>query len=352
MKGIFEELFVLEMANNHWGRLDRGLRIMDEFSKVAKANNVRAALKIQLRDVDTFIHPAHTEDDARYIKKTRATKMSRDDFAELVYNIRLAGCIPMATPFDEASVDFCVELELPLLKLASSDINDRPLIEKIASTRLPVIASTGGASQEHVDQLVKFFDDRAISLALNHCVALYPTEDADLDLNQIDYLVKRYPGVTVGLSTHEYNNWDTSIAIAYAKGARTFERHVDIDADDIPVSPYCSLPDQVDTWLQAFNRAKAMCGVSSDRRRIPTAAETDYLTGLVRGVYAKRDLQHAVLTADDYFLAIPLLEGQLSCRDLLQGELTRPVAKNEPIMRDGWHERPRLISRPLGWAKL
>jgi N-acetylneuraminate synthase len=213
-RDIFEDLFVLEMANNHWGRLDRGKRIVRDYVKVAKHNNIRAAIKVQLRDVETFIHPEHLDADSRYIRKTLDTWMSRQDFATLVGFIRQSRCIPMATPFDEASVDFCVELGVPILKLASSDLNDWVLIEKIATTHLPVIASTGGSSQKDVDDLVTFFANRDIPLALNHCVSLYPTEDRDLELNQIDYLTNRYPDVTVGFSTHEYNNWEVSIAIA------------------------------------------------------------------------------------------------------------------------------------------
>lgn len=335
-RDIFEDLFVLEMANNHWGRLDRGKRIVDDYARVARYNNIRAAIKIQLRDVETFIHPDHADRSVRYIKKTQDTWMPREHFAELVAHIRASRCIPMATPFDEASVDFCVELGLPILKLASSDLNDWPLIEKMATTRLPVIASTGGSSAKDIDDLVTFFSNRNIPLALNHCVSLYPTEDHDLELNQIDYLTNRYPGVTVGFSTHEYHDWSASIAIAYGKGARTFERHIDIEADGIEVSPYCSLPEQVDVWFKAFNRAKAMCGASGKSKRIPSDAEIQYLDGLVRGAYARRDLPAGhVLTADDYFLAIPLLDGQLSCRELFHDEpLAQPIAKNEPLTID------------------
>ncbi len=58
------------------------------------------------------------------------------------------GCIPMATPFDEESVDLCIEFDMPIIKIASSDINDWSLIERIGSARRPVIASTGGASEK------------------------------------------------------------------------------------------------------------------------------------------------------------------------------------------------------------
>ncbi len=108
--------------------------------------------------------------------------------------IRESGCIPMATPFDEESVDLCVELGLPIIKIASSDINDWILIEKIADHGKPVIVSTGGSSLKDMDDLVTFFENRNIPLAINHCVSLYPTEDHELELNQIDFLREPLPG--------------------------------------------------------------------------------------------------------------------------------------------------------------
>ncbi len=334
-RDIFDELFVLELANNHWGSLERGRRIVTDFSRVVRYNNVRAAIKLQFRDVDNFIHPgARQRTDIRYIKKTMDTKLSREDLGSLVEHIRKSNCIAMATPFDEKSVEFCQELNLPIIKVASSDINDWVLIEKIAKTKKPVIASTGGSSLKDMDDLVTFFDNRNIPLALNHCVSLYPSEDGDLELNQIDFLKHRYPGVTVGLSTHEHNDWTTSLTIAYAKGARTFERHIDIEADGIPVSPYCTLPEQCDTWFRAFNKAKEMCGAPGSQKRIPTQGEIEYLDALVRGVYAARDLEAGHrLSEGDYFMAIPLLQGQLSCRELIEGEvLAKPLVQGQPLM--------------------
>ena len=111
----------------------------------------------------------------------------------MIDEIKNVGCIPMSTPFDEASVDLCVEFDLPIIKIASSDMNDWVLIEKIALTRRPVIASTGGASEKDLDDLVRFFERRDIPLAINHCVSLYPSEDDELQLDQIDYLRARYP---------------------------------------------------------------------------------------------------------------------------------------------------------------
>ncbi len=338
---IFEDLFVLEIANNHWGNVERGLRIIEQFSQVVRFNNVKAALKLQFRDVENFIHKDFlNRSDIRYIKKTLDTKMSKDQYKTLINAIKESGCIPMATPFDEASVDLCDELDLPIIKIASSDLNDWPLIEKIASTKRPVIVSTGGASIKDMDDFVKFFNNRSIPIAINHCVSIYPAEDRELELNQIDYLKNRYPNHVIGFSTHEYHDWQNSILIAYAKGARTFERHIDIDADGIPVSPYCSTPENVDTWFKAFNKAKEMCGAPGTAKRNPPEKEIVYLDALVRGVYAKRNLPAGyILNHDsfekDFYMAIPLQKGQLSCREIKNGEvLIKDLKEDEPIIID------------------
>ena len=334
---IFDELFVLELANNHLGDLQRGLKIISNYAQVVRFNNVRAAIKLQLRDVDSFIHQDfRRRDDIRYIKKTLDTRLQPEDFATLVQAIREASCIPMATPFDESSVDFCCELGIPILKIASSDCNDWVLIEKIAKTKKPVVVSTGGSSLKDIDDLVTFFDNRHIPLAINHCVSLYPSEDSDLELNQIDFLHRRYPSHTIGFSTHEHCDWTSSMLIAYAKGARTFERHVDIQTEGMAVSPYCSVPEQIDTWFKAFHRAKRMCGAPGTQKRLPPQKEIAYLDSLVRGVYAKRALPTGhVLQDADVYLAVPLQQGQISCRELMRGEvILKAVPKDQPIMID------------------
>jgi sialic acid synthase SpsE len=337
-KELFGNLFVLELANNHWGDLGRGLKIIQDHAQIVRYNSVKAAIKLQFRDVDQFIHPEFKGDPSvRYVKKTEATRLSMEDFKIMVKAIRDASCIPMATPFDEKSVDYCVQFDFPIIKVASSDLNDWPLLEKIAWTRVPVIASTGGGSEKDIDDLVRFFERRNIPLALNHCISLYPSEDHELELDQIDYLRGRYPDHVIGFSTHEYHDWRSSMLISYAKGARMWERHIDIDYQDVPVSPYCSLPEQVDQWFKAFQKAAEMCGGRHDERRVISRRETEYLDGLVRGVYAKRDLELGYVFSNtnfnaDFYLAVPLRKGQLSCREVMNGEkLTAPIKVDDPL---------------------
>lgn len=338
---IFEGLFVLELANNHLGNLQRGLNQVEEFSQVVRFNNVKAAIKLQFRDMETFVHPEYVgSKDVKYIKKTTEKKLTKNEYKALVEKIVSTGCIPMSTPFDEASVDLCQEFNLPIIKVASSDINDWPLLERIAKTKKPVILSNGGSSLKDQDDVVSFFLNRDIPIALNHCVSLYPCEDSELELNQIDFLKNRYPEIVIGQSTHEYHDWTNSMLIAYAKGARTFERHIDTPMEGYEMPVYNSTSEQIDIWFKAYHKAVEMCGGSPDQKRRNSEKEIKYLDALVRGIYAKKNIPKGYVVKNEefeeyFYLAVPLHKGQLSVREIKNGEVfTSEVRKDEKILID------------------
>jgi N-acetylneuraminate synthase len=350
---IFENLFVLELANNHWGSLSRGKQIVREFAKVVKENKIKAAIKLQFRDVDSFIHKDFKQEGkdteltslpkrTRYIQKTSKTKLTYDEFKELIDYIKKHDGIPMSTPFDEKSVDWCVQMDLSLIKIASSDINDWLLLNKIASTKKPVIISTGGANDKQIDDVIKFFTNRNIPIAVNHCVSKYPSEDNELELDQIDYLKQKYPDLVIGLSTHEYHDWHSSMYISYAKGARTWERHIDLPYpaghEQKEVSNYCSLPSQVDEWFKAFNKAKIMCGTSLNERRVIDEKESKYLESLYRGLYLKQDLAKGTkITVEHLYSAIPYQKeiDHMTSREYFDSDfiLNKDLKKDAPLTK-------------------
>lgn len=350
MNNIFNDLFILELANNHWGCVDRGKKIIKQFAKIVRANNIKAAIKLQFRDVDNFIHKDFQSTNqkdlpslpkrTRYIEKTSQTKLTIEEFSELVEYIKSNDCIPMATAFDESSVDLCAKFNMPIIKVASSDLNDWILLQKISQTKKPVILSTGGANEKQIDDAVNFFLKRKIELALNHCVSKYPSEDDELELDQIDYLKNKYPNITIGFSTHEYHDWSSSMLISYAKGARTWERHIDIPYPknhiQKEVSPYCSLPHQIDEWFKAFITAKTMCGTSSNERRTIDSKEIEYLEALYRGLYLNKDIKKGKqITINDLYSAIPYQKeiGQFSSRNFIEKDCiaNKNLKKDSPL---------------------
>ena len=109
---------------------------------------------------------------------------------------------------------------------------------------------------------------------------------------------------------------------SYAKGARTWERHIDINEGGVAVSKYNSIPDNIHEWFQAYQKAREICGGNSTSRRIISNRETVYLDELVRGIYMRKDIPKGTKISSDNFndlfkLAIPLVKGQLSCREIV-----------------------------------
>ena len=326
----FNNLFVLDLANNHQGSLEHGLRIVREMGAVVRENGARAGLKFQFRQMDTFIHPAHHQNsDNKHIPRFLGTRLSKQDYATLTNAVREAGMLTICTPFDEESLDVIQELDIEIIKIASCSATDWPLLERIADCGKPVIFSTGGLGWREMDDLVSFFEHRRVHFAIMHCVSIYPTPDEQLELNQIDLLKRRYPNNVVGFSTHEVPE-DTSPAfVAVAKGAQILERHVGIATDEIKLNAYSSTPAQVDAWIKAAQKARVMCG---DAARGPAPeVELESLRSLARGVYAKGSLKKGtVLTREDVYFAMPIEEGQLA-----SGDWKEDIVMRDDVAKDG-----------------
>ena len=330
----FKDLFVFDMANNHQGQVEHGLRIIREISQVVQANGVRGALKFQFRQLDTFIHPAHMEGSSnRHIPRFLSTGLSKEEFTTLTEEVRRNGLITVATPFDEESVDMITELEIELVKVGSCSATDWPLLEKIADCNKPVIFSTGGLTWKQIGYLVSFFDHRRVHFAIMHCVSIYPTPDDKLQLNQIELLRRRCRGKVIGFSTHENPDDLTPVQVAVAKGARILERHVGVETEEIKLNAYSSTPEQIDRWIKAAQKARGLCGAEE---RLPAPPEEiAALQALKRGVYARRPLKkNKPLERGNVYFAMPCAADQLSSGEWKDGiTALEDFKKDQALMR-------------------
>ncbi len=313
---IPDRLFVLEMANNHMGDPEHGLKIIRAFGAVCRKYPFTFAFKLQYRDLDTFIHPLKQgRDDVKYVKRFSETRLSRADFDRLIEEVRAQGFLAIATPFDEPSVMVIEEQALDCIKVASCSLTDWPLLERIVQAPQPVIASTAGATFEDIDCVVSFFRHRRKAFALLHCVAEYPTDDGDLHLSRIGVLRARYPDVPVGFSTHEHPGHTDMVTLAVAKGATVFEKHVGVETEAYALNAYSSSPDQVDEWLAAAQHAFLLCG-DGERRVTDNIKEAANLRSLRRGIFARRALAPGeCLSLDDVYFAFPPEDGQYSANE-------------------------------------
>lgn len=137
------------------------------------------------------------------------------------------GKIFFSSPFDLEAVDFLEELEVPIYKIASFEINDIPLIRKAAATQKPIIISTGVASIEDIELAVKTCREIGNEdITLLKCTSEYPAQISDANLTKMLDFRDRF-GVKIGLSDHTEGS---IVALASAAlGAKVIEKHFILD---------------------------------------------------------------------------------------------------------------------------
>ena len=321
MSKIFDDLFIFEMANSHQGSVEHGKDIIHEMGKIARKYNIKAAVKLQYRNLDTFIHPDYKgRKDVNHIPRFESTRLTYDQFTELVEAIRSEGMIAMSTPFDEAGVDWCMDQGLDIIKVASCSSLDWPLLEKIAATHKPVIISVGGKTISDIDKLYNYFTHKRCDFAFMHCIAEYPAPIERLQLDFIDKLRRRYPDNVIGYSGHEDPDDNVIPMMAIAKGAKILERHVGLPTETISLNAYSMNPDQADKWVKSALEAKEICKMKKETERYISQAEIDSLNSLMRGVYLKHDVKKGdVLNREDVFFAMPNHDKQMTSGEFFEG---------------------------------
>ena len=349
-------LILLEMANNHQGQVSHGVKICEEMGKVCRERNVQAGMKLQFRLCDRYLHPGYTESKAETLSNPLATRfmstaMSYEEYFEIVQAVRANGMVPFSTPWDEPTVEWCARMELPVIKVASCFIADLPLLRAIAQTKIPVIASVGGAATCDVDRVVELFGSENIPLMLLHCVAKYPVETELICMDQVRQLRLRYPGLVIGYSGHEAPTDLHTVTMAVAAGAASLERHVGVPTDTITLNKYSMNPQQVGQWLdQALLTKKAMA-FGEPRPFIDGEAEA--LAKIQRGMYAAKAKEPGeFIGPDDVFLAMPVLPGQFTAADIDEViGLPVPIGGLQPKM-PMWREQPGAVPPEIRIASI
>ena len=306
---------IYEMANNHMGDVNHGIKIINELSKISSKYDFDFALKFQFRDLDTFIHPSFKGSDLKFVKRFEETKLSENDWKILLSETKKSGFKCITTPFDEISVKKALDLNIDILKIASCSMSDWPLIETIAKTNKEIIFSTAGSHLESIDDMVAFFQNRDKKFTVMHCVGKYPTPNNELQLGQISFFKNRYDNINIGYSTHENPNNFVAAGLALSLGATTFEKHVAIESDHFSINDYSATPKQIDNWLTSIENSFKMLG-SSEIKAENSDEEVSSLRGLQRGAFAVRDIEEGEeIKIDDVIFAIPVEENGYTAND-------------------------------------
>ncbi len=206
------------------------------------------------------------------------------------------------------------------------------MIEEIAKTNKPIIASTGGLLISEVDDLVSFFKHKNKDFALMHCVAIYPTPDNVCNLNNIRDFIDRYPNVPIVWSTHESPKDNIHIIIAKSLGASLFERHIGLRTNDIELNAYSSDKEDLENWIKAYLRTNILLG--NKERQPATKIEQESLNSLERGVYVRENIESGeCLHKKNIYFSFPIKKNQLSSGKWKPNiKSLKNLKKNEPYL--------------------
>jgi N-acetylneuraminate synthase len=164
-----------------------------------------------------------------------------------------------SSAFDPSAVDFLEEMGVPVHKIASPELVDLPLIQKMARTGKPLILSTGMATVEEIDEAIAAARSAgATQIVLLRCTSSYPAPPEEMNLRSIPDMARRF-GLPVGLSDHT-----PSIAVsvaAVALGASVIEKHLTLSrADGGPDSTFSLEPQEFKSLVDAIRSAEKSLG--------------------------------------------------------------------------------------------
>jgi N-acetylneuraminate synthase len=238
---------ICELSANHNGRLDRALELID-----AAAATGADAIKIQTYTPDTmtidhdgpgFRIEGGLWDGSTLYDLYRSAATPLEWHPQLIERARQRGITIFSTPFDETAVDLLKGLSVPAYKIASFEVVDLALIERVAREKRPIIISTGMATLGEIEDAVRTArTNGADQIVLLHCVSSYPAKYEQANLRTIPHLARAF-GAVVGLSDHTPGTACSVAAITL--GASVIEKHFTLRrADGGPDSAFSLEPDE------------------------------------------------------------------------------------------------------------
>lgn len=224
--GTGRTFVIAEIGNNHNGSFERAIQMVN----LAVEMNADC-VKFQMRHLDEVYRQRTLRKDGEdlgteyVLDLLRRFELSEEDHRKLAKYCAQKNILYLCTPWDSRSVDVLEDIGVPAYKVASADLTNLPLLDRLCATGKPLILSTGMSNREEVQCTVDFLKCRNAQFVLLHCNSTYPAPLHDIHLKWMEQLRGIHP--LVGYSGHE-RGIAVSLA-AVALGACVIERHFTLD---------------------------------------------------------------------------------------------------------------------------
>jgi len=236
-----------------------------------------------------------------------------------------------SSAYDPSSVDFLMQIRVPVIKISSFELTDLTLIRYAANTRLPLIFSTGMASLTEIDQAVIAATNAGCTeLVLLKCTSAYPARPSEMNLKTIDHLARTYR-LPCGLSDHSRDI--VAPVVATALGACMIEKHFTLSRrNQSPDSGFSLKPDEFKIMVDSIRIAEK--GIGSVFFG-PSDGERESLS-FRRSLYAVEDIQTGEVITETNIRAIRPAGGLSPehFQELIGRRARHPIPKGDPITWD------------------
>lgn len=295
-----KRIFIAEIGLNHNGNFNTARRMIEEAHKAgADAVKFQTFIPASMNSVFTssLIRDGNeNEPDDKEVTFFSRFVLNKDEYKELFTVSSKLKVEFFSSPFDPESVDLLEETGVRLYKIASSEVTNHILLDKIAQTGKPVIMSTGISSEDEISMAIDLLKRNGTrDIILMHCVSLYPTPVEALNLERINVLKNKFK-LETGFSDH--SSGIKSCEISAAMGVRIFEKHFKLDTDsdcpdkDVSLTPaeFRELTDSIS--LIDIMKGKGIINYTNYEKEVARLAR--------RSLFAKRDIPKGkALTEDD-----------------------------------------------------
>ena len=208
------------------------------------------------------------------------------------------GAVLFSTPFSLNAVDFLEKLNVPIYKIASFEITDYSLINKIAKTKKPIIISTGMATQREISNCLKIINKYHNKVIILHCVSGYPTPSKEANIKSILKLKEIFKKNMIGLSDHTDNIY-SSIA-ASTMGIVAIEKHFCIDNKKTFDSAFSIKPNQLKTLKQIITEVPKTLGL---KKIFLNKSEKKFLSKR-RSIFSSQDIKKGEQFTEDNIISL------------------------------------------------
>lgn len=282
---------IAEAGVNHNGSLKTALKMVDA-AIAARADYIKfqtfRAEKLVTQDCKTADYQQQNMGAESQAEMLKRLELSEEDFRKINSYCKDRGIGFLSTPFDEESLEFIASLRPDYIKVPSGEITNLPFLRKVASTRIPVIISTGMCEYEDIHKVLMVFAKEYYTLdkmILLHCTTEYPAPYQDVNLRAMDALKERY-GIPVGYSDHT-EGIVVPIAAA-ALGAVVIEKHFTLSREMEGPDHVASLePRELAAMVKGIREVELALGVN---KKFITDSERKNITAARRSIVAARPI--------------------------------------------------------------